>query len=100
MSSPSALLRKNLRSVGKTMVLMTRTFSGTTLRHVASSVPAVRTRRGKGAQTFDSVFMYKHNDEMVFADLDFSAQHCWNLLDLFRTNSASIRVLDSNWDFH
>ena len=33
-SSPSALLRKNLRSVGKTMVLMTRTFSGTALRHM------------------------------------------------------------------
>ena len=36
-SSPSALLRKNLRSVGKTMVLMTRTFSGTTLRHMLRS---------------------------------------------------------------
>ena len=42
--------------------------------------------------------MYKHNDEMVFADLDFSAQHCWNLLDLFRTNSDSIRVLDLSYN--
>ena len=61
-------------------------------------MPAVQTKRGKGAQTFDSVFMYKHNDEMVFADLDFSAQHCWNLLDLFRTNSDSIRVLDLSYN--
>ena len=42
--------------------------------------------------------MYKHNDEMVFADLIFSAQHCWNLLDLFRTNSDSIRVLDLSYN--
>ena len=44
------------------------------------------------------VFMYKHNDEMVFADLDFSVQHCWKLLDLFRTNSDSIRVLDLSYN--
>ena len=69
-------------------------------KHVMSGADVDEVLIPKYRKTFDSVFRSKHNDEMVFADLDFSAQHCWNLLDLLRTNSDSIRVLDSNWDFH
>ena len=44
-------------------------------KHVMSGADVDEVLIPKYRKTFDSVFMSKHNDEMVFADSDFSAEH-------------------------
>ena len=84
-SSPSALLRKNVRSVGKTMVLMTRTFSGTTLRHML--LPQCRQCEQDVAKEFI------HLNQVLGQNLN---QLVWQWID--RSQGYFLRVRPSGFD--